>query len=137
MQFRIGIGVIIWKSGKVLIGKRTGSHGDNTWSFPGGHLEENETPAATGRREVGEETGLEVGELSPAGFTFDHFEENGRDYLTLFYSCDWVNGTPAILEQDKCLEWRWEAPDQLPGPLFKPVASLMRQGGIRPPVGRT
>jgi 8-oxo-dGTP diphosphatase len=130
MKIKIGIGVIIYKSGKVLIGQRNGSHGANTWSFPGGHLEEGEEPESTARRELQEETGLKVNILSPAGFTFDHFEENNTSYITLFYKGDWVNGTPEILEKDKCLEWRWADPSDLPQPLFKPVVSLLKQAGV-------
>jgi 8-oxo-dGTP diphosphatase len=130
VKIKIGIGVIIYKSGKVLIGQRIGSHGANTWSFPGGHLEEGESPEATARRELREETGLEVNILSPAGFTFDHFEENNTSYITLFFKGDWINGIPEILEKDKCLEWRWADPHDLPQPLFKPVASLQKQGSI-------
>jgi len=130
MQFKIGIGVIIKKEGKVLIGKRIGSHGANTWSFPGGHLEDNELPETTAKREVLEETGLEINNLQPVSFTYDHFEEKNTDYLTLFYSGSWVKGTPEIREKDKCEEWRWVAPDNLPEPLFKPVLSLLKQGYI-------
>ena len=38
-QTRVGIGVIILKDGKVLLGKRKGSHGAGEYAFPGGHLE--------------------------------------------------------------------------------------------------
>ena len=130
MQFKIGIGIIIRKSGKVLLGLRIGSHGANTWSFPGGHLEPDEAPEATAKREALEETGLEVDHLSPAGFTYDHFDENNTNYLTLFYSCEWTHGEPQIMEKDKCLEWRWVDPADMPKPLFKPVESLMKQGRI-------
>jgi 8-oxo-dGTP diphosphatase len=127
MRFKIGIGVVIKKGDKVLIGQRIGSHGADTWSFPGGHLEEDETPEVTGQREVLEETGLIVSNLTPAGFTFDHFEEIDTDYLTLFYSCDWTAGTPEVREKEKCREWRWEAIEHLPEPLFKPIASFIKQ----------
>jgi 8-oxo-dGTP diphosphatase len=127
MKFKIGIGVIIKKSGTVLIGERMGSHGANTWSFPGGHLDDGELPEATAKREVLEETGLIIDHLSPAGFTFDYFEEINANYLTLFYSCDWTAGIPQIMEKDKCREWRWATLDSLPTPLFKPIASLLKQ----------
>ncbi|WP_213087054.1 nucleotide triphosphate diphosphatase NUDT15 [Chitinophaga agrisoli] len=130
MQFKIGIGVIIHQSGKVLMGLRAGSHGANTWSCPGGHMEAGEIPEITAKREVFEETGLVVDQLCPCGFTYDHFEEIDTDYLTLFYSCECEHGTPVIMEKEKCLEWRWVYPDALPQPLFKPVASLMAQGGL-------
>jgi 8-oxo-dGTP diphosphatase len=130
VKIKTGIGVIIYKSGKVLVGQRIGSHGANTWSFPGGHLEDGEEPEATARRELLEETGLKVNILLPAGFTFDHFEENNTSYITLFYKGDWAEGTPEILEKEKCLEWRWADPQNLPQPLFKPIASLLKQGGV-------
>ncbi len=37
---------------------------DNTWDFPGGYMELGETTEETARREVREETGLNVGELT-------------------------------------------------------------------------
>ena len=128
MKFKIGIGVIIEKSGKVLIGRRMGSHGANTWSFPGGHLEDEEEPERTACREVLEETGLEVNDLRPLAFTYDTLEDANNDYLTLFYTCNWKSGEPQVLEKDKCLEWRWVYWEELPRPLFTPIESLLRQG---------
>ncbi|MBS1661648.1 MAG: NUDIX domain-containing protein [Bacteroidetes bacterium] len=127
MTFKTGIGVIIVKDGKVLIGERIGSHGANTWSFAGGHLEDGETPETTARREVFEETGLKIKNLLPLGFAFDHFEEKSTDYLTLFYICEWDSGTPQLLEKDKCAEWRWVPFNDLPQPLFAPIVTLLKQ----------
>ena len=36
---KVGIGVIVLKDGKVLLGKRKNAHGEGSWSFGGGHLE--------------------------------------------------------------------------------------------------
>ena len=127
MQFKIGIGVIIQKSYKVLIGERIGSHGAGTWSFPGGHLERNENPEDTGKREVLEETGLKIDNLRPFGFSVDYFGEVDTNYLTLFYRCDWIAGIPQVMEKEKCREWRWASMDQLPQPLFPPIASMLKQ----------
>lgn len=35
---KVGIGVIIQKDGKFLLGKRKSEHGNGTWCFPGGHF---------------------------------------------------------------------------------------------------
>ena len=36
---KVGIGVMVFKDGKVLMGKRKSSHGEGEWAWPGGHLE--------------------------------------------------------------------------------------------------
>ncbi len=50
MSPKIGVGVLIIRDGKLLLGRRKGSHGAATWSAPGGHLEYGETPEACARR---------------------------------------------------------------------------------------
>src|SRR3989338_9703935 len=62
---RVGVGVMIQnEAGQVLLGLRQGSHGAEEWSFPGGHIEFGETIAQAAIREVKEETGLDVDEIS-------------------------------------------------------------------------
>ena len=51
---RVGIGVMIFKDGKVLLGKRKGSHGEGDWAFPGGHLDYMEGFEECARRETRE-----------------------------------------------------------------------------------
>jgi len=57
---RVGVGVIIMRGDKVLLGKRKGSHGSDSWSFPGGHLEMYESFFDCAERETMEETGLKI-----------------------------------------------------------------------------
>jgi 8-oxo-dGTP diphosphatase len=59
-QTRVGIGVMILKDGKVLLGKRKGSHGAGEYAFPGGHLEYMESFDDCARRETREECGIEI-----------------------------------------------------------------------------
>jgi 8-oxo-dGTP pyrophosphatase MutT (NUDIX family) len=50
-----------------------------TWVLPKGRIESGETPEETARREVGEETGIEVGETaSPLGRTEHESEQGGK-----------------------------------------------------------
>ena len=39
----VGVGVLIIRNGKILLIKRTGSHGAGTWSPPGGHIDRKST----------------------------------------------------------------------------------------------
>lgn len=58
----VGAGVLILnQEGKLLLLRRTDNQ---TWSIPGGAMEPGETFEETARREIEEETGLKLGDLS-------------------------------------------------------------------------
>lgn len=57
---RVGVGCLIFKEGKVLLGKRKNSHGADAYAGPGGHVEYGETLEETVIRETYEEVGLEI-----------------------------------------------------------------------------
>lgn len=59
-QPKVGIGVMILKQGKVLLGMRKGSHGAGELAFPGGHLDYMESFEDCARRETREERGIEI-----------------------------------------------------------------------------
>jgi 8-oxo-dGTP diphosphatase len=77
---RVGVGVFVKKDGKILVGKRKGSHGGGTWALPGGHLEPGESFETCCKREVLEETGLIIDNISPVVFTNDVFHEEGPSF---------------------------------------------------------
>jgi 8-oxo-dGTP diphosphatase len=107
--------ILLRDDNKVLLGKRKGSHGAGTWSFPGGHLEPGESFEDCCRRETLEETGIKVGKLTPVGFTNDIFEEEKLHYVTLYFMSEEFIGEPKVMEPDKCEEWDWFALDLIPG----------------------
>jgi len=122
---RIGVGVFIFKNGKFLMGKRMGSHGEGSWSVPGGHLEFGESFADTARREVKEETGLEVDNVRFGAVTNDYFESEGKHYVTIWMLSDYKSGEATILEPDKYIDQDWFDFDSLPSPLFLPWNQLL------------
>lgn len=132
MEPKIGVGVLIVREGKLLLGRRLGSHGAESWSAPGGHLEFGETPEACAQREVLEETALIVGKTSRVTFTNDFFNEEKKHYVTLFLLAEEFSGTPERCEPEKCAGWAWFAADELPQPLFAPLATLHQQGELLP-----
>lgn len=123
---KVGVGVIVHKDDKVLLGLRLGKHGQNTWSFPGGHLEFQETINQCATREVDEETGLKIKNLKQVAITNDIFPQ--KHYITIFVEADYESGEITNKEPDKCKEWKWFKWNELPTPLFLPIQNLIKQG---------
>lgn len=124
---KVGVGVFIYRQGKVLLGERIGAHGAETWALPGGHLEVGETPQYCAKREVLEETGLIINDFDELGFTNDIFEEDRKHYITLFLKARSDHGTPTVLEPLKCKQWQWFEMSKLPTPLFLPLSNYLKK----------
>lgn len=124
----VGVGILVVRDGKVLLGRRRGSHGAGTWSAPGGALEYGESIEECARRELREETGLEIGTLQRGPYTNDLFADVQRQYLTAFVIARETRGEPRVVEPDKCDGWNWFAWSELPTPLFQPLESLRAMG---------
>lgn len=118
---RVGVSVVIRRGDKVLLGKRLKSHGVGTWCTPGGHIEFGETPEEAARREVREETSLELGKVSRSEslpYLNTLFPTDGKQYITLYLEGEYTGGEPVAMEPEKCAEWIWFGRKELPSPLF-------------------
>jgi 8-oxo-dGTP diphosphatase len=124
----VGVGVIVIKDGRVLLGKRKGSHGHNSWSFPGGHLEFGESVEDCARREVLEETGVSIANIRLGPYTNDIFAAEHKHYATLYAGADYASGELQVMEPRKCGAWEWFEWGNLPQPLFIPVQNLLQRG---------
>jgi len=123
---RVGVGVIIRKNGKVLMGKRRNAHGDGTWSVPGGNLDFGETVIECAKREVFEETGIYIKNIQPISYTNDYFKKEGKHYITLWLLSDYASGKLTIKEPDKYIESGWYIWEKLPKPRFLPLRNLLK-----------
>jgi len=123
---KVGVGVIIRKNNKILLGKRKNAHGSGSWSFPGGHLEFNEHVEDCARREVLEETGIHIKNIRLGVYTNDIFEKEGKHYITIYVLCDYDSGELKIMEPEKCEKWEWFEWSRLPEPLFVPLQNLVK-----------
>lgn len=122
----IGVGVMVWKGDRLLLGKRISAHGENSWQFPGGHLEFGETVAECAQREVKEETGIHIRNLVQCGYTNDVFINADKHYVTLFIASDYDFGELTVEEPDKCEQWGWFEWNALPEPLFLPIRNFLK-----------
>jgi len=114
------VGVIIFKDGKILLGKRKGSHGAGEYSIPGGHMEFGESFEECIKREVKEETDLEIDNISFLSLANIFRHENRQDMLGSF-KADWAGGEAKLMEPEKCEGWNWYDLDNLPFPQFYPT----------------
>jgi ADP-ribose pyrophosphatase YjhB (NUDIX family) len=117
----VGVGVIVVNpSGKILIGKRKGSHAPY-YSIPGGHLELGETFEEAAIREIREETDLDI--MDPRVICVTNnlrtYQEEGKHVASICLLATDFSGTPRVMEPDKCEGWQWCDPHNLPQPHFE------------------
>ena len=117
---RVGIGVILENSdGKILIGKRKGSHAP-VYSIPGGHMEVGETFEHAAIREIQEETGLTIKNPRVIAVTnnLETFKKEGVHSISIVLHAKDFSGKLRIMEPEKCEGWQWCDPNDLPQPHF-------------------
>ncbi len=111
----VGVGVVVWKDGEVLLIKRSKPPEAGRWSLPGGAQELGETLFATAVREVLEEVGIEIAPLEVIT-AVDKIvtDESGAvryHYTLVDIAAEWVYGTPNPADDADAAQW--VAPDQL------------------------
>ena len=126
---KVGVGVLIQnEKGEVLLGLRKSSHGAGEWNFPGGHLEFGEKLFETAKREVKEETDLEVQEFELVSVADEmrYIKTDGKHYLNIGIRAKYKGGEPKVMEPTKCEEWKWVGLNDLPEKLFEGTALILR-----------
>jgi len=105
----VGIGVAVLRPDAVLLVRRGRPPSLGAWSLPGGAQKLGETAEAAARRELAEETGLEVGDLLlVANVDSIHRDGAGRiqyHYTILDFAARWRDGTPAAGSDVTELAW--------------------------------
>jgi ADP-ribose pyrophosphatase YjhB (NUDIX family) len=106
-----GVEAVIERDGHVLLARRANEPGKGLWDLPGGFPEEREEPLAALHREVREETGLTIGDVSLLGIWIEP-DYLGRSVFCVTYDAKAEAGE-AVAEDDVA-ELRWVAPTELP-----------------------
>ena len=124
-HIRVGIGVMILNENKILLGHRAKNKKDtggiyevDCWTLPGGKQEYNETFFDGAKREVKEETNLDIEDLELFGAADDI--QPDRHYITMHVIAKKYNGEPQVMEPTKEDEWKWFDLDNLPNNLYSP-----------------
>lgn len=114
---KVGVIVLVFKDEKILFGKRKSELSTHTFGVPGGHLEYMESFDQCARREVLEETGMEIQNIRFlfAGNTI-HFAP--KHFVNIGLVADWKANEPQNLEPDKCEGWAWYGLDDIPQPVM-------------------
>ena len=126
----VGVGVVVVRDRKILLGRRLGKLGYGTWGFPGGGVEFKETIEECSRRELEEETGMTAEGFRKIYFDTNFHPEENYHCVTLFTEAYGLQGEPVVCEPNKCSEWRWFDWSDLPSPLFLPTQTLIASGFI-------
>ena len=117
---------------KVLLGKRHSDpkkassllHGEGTWTMPGGKLHFSEDLVEAAKREVHEETGLEVKNLEIISITNDIVPD--AHFVTVGFLARDFEGEPRVMEPDEITEWQWFRLNNLPKPMYFPSEKIIK-----------
>jgi ADP-ribose pyrophosphatase YjhB (NUDIX family) len=105
------------QQGRLLLGRRAAQVFDGYWDLPGGFVAEGEHPLDTIRRELREETGLEVEPQEFFGVWTDWYAEGGeREGVIATVNLYWKARVVGGVERpaDDVSELCWFARDELP-----------------------
>ena len=136
-------GALVEDRGRVLLVRRAIKPFEGGWDIPGGFCDADELPATTARREVREETGLEIEILDLLGMWIDRYgepQDGAPETLTLniYYAARPANGVELRIDTGEVTEVGWFGPEDLPTNLAFPdhaaqviAAWVARTTGLR------
>lgn len=127
MRIKVGIGVMLLKDNKVLLGRRSPSYKDSfelggTWTMPGGKMEYGETFEETAKREVFEECGIKIKEAKLISISNDKTDK--AHFVTLGFLCESFEGKEEAKEE-AIIEWKWFYVNNLPSPMYFPSKNII------------
>ncbi len=104
----VGVGVVIFREGRVLLVQRKNEPAAGQWAVPGGKLIYGETLQQAAEREVFEETGIRI----KAGAVVHLFEVlEPIHYIIIDLAAEFVSGEPAAA--DDAADARWISASEL------------------------
>ena len=122
----VGVGVVLVRNGKILLGKR---HSDpnkadsafrsaGQWCLPGGKIEWGESFEKGAIREVKEETGITI--LNPQIISVHNCKNKYAQFVTIGLKASKWKGEARVMEPDEITKWQWFSLKKLPRPRYFP-----------------
>ena len=123
-DIQVCVGVMIFKEGKVLLGKRNGKHAPGEYSFPGGRVDYMESFEDAIKRETEEESGVKIKDIKfQCLANIDRYSYR-HDVLTGLVA-EWDEGIERTDPNERIGDWGWYDLEELPQPIFLPTAILI------------
>ena len=130
---RPGVGIVVIvlsEDGRILMGNNLKYE---LYGFPGGHLERYESWEESGRRELSEETSIEVAAKDLKFVIVNNIiaKKEGYHYVVPFLACKMPKDQePKNTEPEKCGGWEWwtiEEMERRKSELFYPIIVLLEK----------
>lgn len=106
-DFFIGVKAIIEKDNKILFLKRSEKyeHLNNAWDIPGGRINFGEDPKEGLKREIEEETGLQLKEIKQILDASTVFKNEEKHIVRITYLCTVEEGNTNLSHEHTHMEW--------------------------------
>ena len=102
MKYEKSCGAIIIDNDKVLVLQQIAGH----WGFPKGHVEKGETEAQTAKREIKEETNLDVEINNNFRYTENYSPAEGVEKEVVYFIAQKIGGEIKVQQEEvKEIEW--------------------------------
>jgi len=127
---QLAVSAVIFRDGRVLLVRRARSPAKGFYSLPGGRVEFGESLHTALRREVSEETGLQIEIVGLAGWREVLPEaKGGGHYLIMSFAARWIANEVVLNEELD--DYKWLPPGEfsdlkLTGGLFEGVSAANR-----------